>query len=110
MQETERAEEVDKGEGDLSNAAESAVVQVMDLRRIISARERSLESLRSTMVTTKQFYEDRISEAAESLSSRNAEVSSPSSTGHTSFHPFSCFQHAELVASWLAPFALEERF
>ncbi len=99
MQETERAEEVDMGEGGLSNAAESAVVQVMDLRRIISARERSLESLRSTMETTKQFYEDRISEAAESLSSRSAEVLSPSSTRHTSFHPSSCFQHAKLVTS-----------
>ena len=41
---------------------------------MISARERSLESLRSILETTKQFYEERMSEAAESLSAKDAEV------------------------------------
>lgn len=52
-----------------------------DLRRIVAARERSLESLRSTLASTKQFLEERLSEAnermsqtLESLSAREAEV------------------------------------
>ena len=52
--------------------------QVIDLRRIVAARERSLESLRSTLNTTRQFLEDRLSEAGDSLSAKDAEVVSTS--------------------------------
>ena len=46
-------------------------LQLIDLRRIVAARERSLESLRSTLNTTKQFLEERLSDATDRLSQAN---------------------------------------
>lgn len=50
------------------------LMQLEDLRRVVAARERSIESLRATLESTKQFLEERLMQAGQEISDKDAEV------------------------------------
>ena len=49
-------------------------LELSELQRVMQAKERSIDSLRDTLSTTKRTYETRLSQTESALSIREAEV------------------------------------
>lgn len=49
-------------------------LELNELQRIIAAKERSLDSLRETIATTKRTYENKLSQVEAALAMRDGEV------------------------------------
>jgi hypothetical protein len=59
-------------------------LELSELQRVLQAKERSIDSLRDTLSTTKRTYETRLSQTESALSIREAEVNMHMYTaGHT---------------------------
>lgn len=50
-------------------------LEILELQRVIGAKERSVDSLRDTLATTKRTYESKLSQAESALGLKDAEVS-----------------------------------
>jgi hypothetical protein len=49
-------------------------LEILELQRVIGAKERSVDSLRDTLATTKRTYESKLSQAESALALKDAEV------------------------------------
>eukprot|EP00854_Cymbomonas_tetramitiformis_P016970 gene16970-20164_t len=56
------------------NTAERREIEVQELRKILAAKERSIDSLRETLTTTKRNLENRAMQAESTLATRETEV------------------------------------
>lgn len=56
------------------NTAERREIEVQELRKILAAKERSIDSLRETLTTTKRNLESRAMQAESTLVTRDSEV------------------------------------
>ncbi len=52
-------------------------MELAELQRLLQAKERSIDSLRDTLATTKRTFEARLAQAESSLSLKEAEVRRP---------------------------------
>lgn len=57
----------------------------LELQRVIGAKERSIDSLRDTLATTKRTYESKLSQAESALALKDAEVGEPLGAGSGSW-------------------------
>ncbi|GLI63734.1 hypothetical protein VaNZ11_006799 [Volvox africanus] len=49
-------------------------LEILELQRVIGAKERSVDSLRDTLATTKRTYESKLSQAESGLALKDAEI------------------------------------
>ena len=49
-------------------------LEILELQRVIAAKERSIDSLRDTLATTKRTYESRLSQAESASALKDVEV------------------------------------
>ncbi len=52
-------------------------LELLELQRVIGAKDRSLDSLRDTLATTKRTYESKLAQSDSALALKDAEVGNP---------------------------------